>query len=228
MMMNEWGIPNWRDVSTYGDTSSWSENRWRWEFLRRRADLRDEFDREAPLEYAHKLELAKSAPNLFPNGVLRPDDPGFYVPTRSIGGDLMQPLPNPRIGDQPQYAIAFTDMMPALRREYEGEKVTGHPKEVTLTFDLTQPISAQIDIAKRYLQEEQHAQIGQKVQWRSHKTKWLDRLRVLDAIEAGVGPKEILETFIENEVWDCETSSEKKFYQTLEAAHALQFSRAIS
>ncbi|WP_170791664.1 hypothetical protein [Ruegeria lacuscaerulensis] len=103
----------------------------------------------------------------------------------------MQPLPNPRIGDQPQYAIAFTYRKPALRIEHEGESVKGIPKQITLTFDLTQPIPGQIDLAKRYLQEEQLAQIGQKVQWRSHKTKWLTYLRVLDAREDGASWSEI-------------------------------------
>lgn len=40
---NEWGIPDWRDASAYGEVNRWTFNRWRWEFYRRREELRDAF-----------------------------------------------------------------------------------------------------------------------------------------------------------------------------------------
>ena len=41
--MADWGIPNWLDAGSYGNTTQWSENRWRWEFTRRREDCRKDF-----------------------------------------------------------------------------------------------------------------------------------------------------------------------------------------
>ena len=41
--MNEWGIPDWRDPNAYGDTTQWNKLNWRWEFIRRRDDYREDF-----------------------------------------------------------------------------------------------------------------------------------------------------------------------------------------
>ena len=62
-----WGIPNWRDPSSYGDTKRWSEARWHWEFMRRREDCRadflaykDEEERDPPAELAGPRRGAKA------------------------------------------------------------------------------------------------------------------------------------------------------------------------
>lgn len=36
----EWGLPDWRDAASYGEVKEWTFMRWRWEFYRRRDDLR--------------------------------------------------------------------------------------------------------------------------------------------------------------------------------------------
>jgi len=100
--MNEWGIPDWRDASNYGNVTRWSMNRWRWEFLRRRDDLREFFDRWAEISFKENLEV---------NGGYHPTAPGFLafgkgedaeVAIKKFGYDG---VPNPRFGFQPALAI---------------------------------------------------------------------------------------------------------------------------
>jgi len=105
---NEWGIPDWRDPLAYGDVKGWTFKRWRWEFFRRRDDLRAYFDARAQATYERNLAFFASTPQAFPYGrPLRPCEPGFCVPVNvedmvNIG---YSPLPNPRIGEQPSLAI---------------------------------------------------------------------------------------------------------------------------
>lgn len=101
---NEWGIPDWRDLHAYNETD-WSDYRWRWEFYRRRSDLREYFDQNAELTYERDLELIRQGAVIGP--LRRPYEPGFcatgseYATLRFgyIG------VPNPRIGAQTEGAI---------------------------------------------------------------------------------------------------------------------------
>lgn len=100
-----WGLPDWRDASAYGDVSSWSLDRWRWEFYRRREDLREYFDARAETTF-HYWQKFVGQPG-FPHAHLRPDQPGFCV---IVDQDARKRfgysrLPNPRIGEQSAYAI---------------------------------------------------------------------------------------------------------------------------
>jgi hypothetical protein len=103
--MNEWGLPDWRDAAAYGDVKRWTFNRWRWEFYRRRDDLRACFDARAEETYRHHQQYA-GRPG-FPVAHLRPDEPGFRSEQDEDAlyrfGYLG--LPNPRISEQPEWAI---------------------------------------------------------------------------------------------------------------------------
>jgi hypothetical protein len=102
--INEWGIPDWRDPAAYGDTKRWTNDRWRWEFYRRREDLRECFDRLARVSLQTQRRLAEVDGLPEPIGI---DQPGFAV--RLEQRDSLKfgyrSLPNPRIGDQPKEAI---------------------------------------------------------------------------------------------------------------------------
>jgi hypothetical protein len=104
--MNDWGLPDWRDPAGYGDVKRWTLNRWRWEFYRRRDDLRAYFDARAEETYLHWQQYA-GKPG-FPVAHLRTDEPGFCVivdvEARKRFG--YSGLPNPRIGAQPASAIS--------------------------------------------------------------------------------------------------------------------------
>ncbi len=99
---NEWGIPDWREPATYGDVKRWSTNRWRWEFYRRRDDLRDFFDRWAE---------STAERNLGCNIGKKPNEPGFLAfgsdedASESVRRFGYAGVPNPRIGEQKEITI---------------------------------------------------------------------------------------------------------------------------
>lgn len=111
---NEWGIPDWRDAAAYGDVKTWTHNRWRWEFYRRRDDLREYFDARADEVFQSNLADFSRDPSSFrfPEGRVRsPDEPGFCITvdlkTQPTWGYRV--LGNPRIGPQPMTVIAPID-----------------------------------------------------------------------------------------------------------------------
>ncbi|MCK0151078.1 hypothetical protein MWU54_13640 [Marivita sp. S6314] len=189
--MKDLDIPNWTDIAEYGSTDRWSLKRWRWEFLRRREDLRQEFDLNAPSEYEGRLFEAEQEPNRYPYGVLKPSQPGFYILSTSITADSWEPLPNPRISDQPEAVLTMPPVGVTVLAH--GEIVTDNPKEAVLKFDLRKPVRNQIAEAKKYLMEQQQAQIGGKVQFRKLLGKWLTYLRILDARTCGASWEKIAE-----------------------------------
>jgi hypothetical protein len=74
---NLWGIPDWREAEAYGNTNRWSLNRWRWEFYRRREDLRDYFGANAAHQYQLKQMLFAEHPSSV--HVAKPNDADFVV-----------------------------------------------------------------------------------------------------------------------------------------------------
>lgn len=99
--MNEWGTPDWQDAAAYGDVTGWTFNRWRWEFYRRRDDLRAYFDAHAEETYHHWQKF--SGKPGFPAAHFRPHEPGFcaMVNEEALNAFSYPALPNPRIGEQP-------------------------------------------------------------------------------------------------------------------------------
>lgn len=178
--MNDWGVPDWQQAEGY-ENQGWNINQWRWQFLRRRQDLRDEFDARAPAVYAEKQDLFAADPSLFPDGYVKtPEMPGFFVSTQLIHGGLER-LPNPRISEQPCYAIAWADRTDAWRRPV-GREQDGF---LQFEFDLDRPIGPQLKYAEQTLKEFQRLRVGKLVQFRQHREKWPLYLRVLDARAAG-------------------------------------------
>ncbi|SDP76595.1 hypothetical protein SAMN04488512_1395 [Sulfitobacter litoralis] len=104
--LNDWGIPDWRDEETYGDVKKWTLDRWRWEFFRRREDLRKFFDDRAKAQYRSNQAM-KNAPNIASSSFEGlPSEPGFGVSSPDCA-DLFGyiSVPNPRIGNQPSGII---------------------------------------------------------------------------------------------------------------------------
>ncbi|GAW36617.1 hypothetical protein RA2_03690 [Roseovarius sp. A-2] len=184
--MNEWGIPNWLDPFTYGETINWTRNRWRWEFLRRRDDVRSAFDDEAENSYCYWSKFAGKEG--FPVAHLRPDQPGFtamHPLARSLG---LPRLPNPRIGEQPFDVIGFSDWAEGVAQFYSEEPPEGFER---VDFDLSKPLEPQLECAKQLLKEMQRTAHGKAIQKRRHPTKWLTYLRILDGREAGASWAEL-------------------------------------
>ncbi|MGX9352358.1 hypothetical protein ACS3QZ_14245 [Shimia sp. W99] len=200
--LNEWGIPNWCDAKTYGNTEDWTLYRWRWEFFRRRSDLREFFD-----QWAADTHQKKMACNIG----LGPCDAGFLA----FGPAALQRkaskefdylgIPNPRIGSQPAGAILPRSRLLKRSRLINGAKrhapVRGildvthelsasqfsqwlEPHEVTIKFDLNKPLQGQIEEAHELVRSHQKRLHGKLVVKRQHRKKWLGYLRTLDACEA--------------------------------------------
>jgi len=230
--MTNWGIPNWLDLDSYGDTSPWSWNRWRWEFTRRREDARADF-------LAHKDETVRIHQEVMRlmegRGGLRPDQPGFAasVPDCHKKYGISQ-LPNPAIGDQPFYVIVFHKRRPAKVTLPKPAEVT-YPEgpatedeidrrgleetDVVIKFDVTAPLNDQWKRVRPLLVAEQERRVGHIVsRGKKHPTKWLTYLRVLDARESGASYAEIVQSGILNGRSDAQAARD-----VFEQARALCF-----
>lgn len=206
---SEWGIPQWRDALSYGDVKQWTFNRWRWEFYRRRDDLRAFFDRWADESFDRNLPC---------NVGKRPTEPGFLAfGSGHEEGDAVRHfdyggVPNPRIGEQPatfimpfeQFIHRFQFYNPKKRQPHGfgildalGEK---QPKiyelrlqdhEYSVKFDLDKPLRSQVDEALELMKAAQIALHGRPLQRKHHTKKWLGYLQTLDARAANATWAEI-------------------------------------
>jgi hypothetical protein len=188
--MDEWGIPNWRESAGYGRTDFWQRNRWRWEFLRRREDVRAAFDEQAENTFLRQQKFAGKEG--FPTAHLLPNQPGFtamHVLAPSLG---LPGLPNPRIGDQPPGVIAFSG--------WDGELICFNSQQPPagferIDFDMTKPLEPQLALAGRKLKELQVLDYGKTIQKRRHPAKWLAYLRVLDGRASGASWSDLTQIF---------------------------------
>jgi hypothetical protein len=193
---NEWGIPDWRDAAAYGDVKRWGFMRWRWEFYRRREDLRAAFDSRAQETYDYYLKLHENP--LYGTGrTLRPDEPGFTAQSYYEDPFGYCGIPNPRISEQPSDAIFAVMDYPgdnAIIRG-KGARWPGTPEttvdlgdgELAVIFDLDKPLGPQLKRLKNELTVRQVSRHGAALQKRRHPAKWLGYLRTLDAREAMQG-----------------------------------------
>lgn len=122
-----WGLPDWRDPAAYGDVAGWGTDRWRWEFSRRREDVREYFNRKLREQF-HGTPVNPSAGLAF-------DEPGFMVEVdggaaRQFG--YVHGLPNPRIGAQPDWAIRSYGAF-ALGDQITGPSITPLDALIDLT-----------------------------------------------------------------------------------------------
>ncbi|MCL1629960.1 hypothetical protein M3N55_14590 [Roseibaca sp. V10] len=197
---NEWGIPDWCDAAAYGDVSKWNLNRWRWEFYRRRDDLRAFFDRWAWETYERDIPR---------NEGQKPDEPGFIASPDAGEGVAKEMLafgyagiPNPRIGEQKDITIMpFEQLVKRINyidprhkkprrisiadaiRGIEGDlhEIRLNEHHFAVRFDLDKPLRPQIDQASRVLKAAQVRLHGKTIQRRYPTDKWLSYLRTLDA-----------------------------------------------
>jgi hypothetical protein len=216
--MTDWGIPNWLDKSAYGNAKR-SENRWRWEFTRRREDCRKDFEahKDETVRFIGRLPDAKSG------RLLRPDEAGFVVQFPGCYDKYgLHALPNPAIGDQPFHVIMFPKRGPSLLLWPEDGIKEGflETTQAVITIDLTAPLGDQLKAARRLLEGQQKATIGRLVRpGRKHQTKWLRYLRVLDARESGATYSEIARSGVLNGLGEDQQCAR----DVLQAAEALCF-----
>ena len=216
MNANDWGLPDWKDPTAYGETSSWNFMRWRWEFYRRRDDLRSLFDQNAEQTYLECVELYSSSEWQASSQewekaarILQPHEPGFTADctTEDCRKFGYVGIPNPRISEQRAHVIFaacnYDGDVPFQLGEgdrfAEGKdwRVTQGEGEVLARFDLDKPLGPQIDAASNFLSKRQVQRHGRKLQHRRHPIKWLTYLRTLDAREVGASWSEISEILLQ-------------------------------
>jgi hypothetical protein len=196
--MTAWGLPDWRDPSAYGDTASWSDLRWRWEFQRRRADLRRDFEQYAPQAAALrnadfvKLGLTEVQDQIVSEGFT----------TAPFGGQRYgyEGIPNPRVSALPDSFLEFISTerpSGGLHPYYAEDGVPAYPDGVQFSadqavwvFDLNCELAPQLAMARDQLAKLQSDEDMRRAA-KEHKAKWLTYLRVLDAREAGASLTEI-------------------------------------
>lgn len=188
-----WGCPPWTDPIAFSDCGHWNENRWRWEFLRRKQEVRTTFFCLA-LDYWRKR---------YP-GTPIPDQPQlnseirewrFHLTAPLVASTGITPLPNPAFSHA---KIWLDEKVPkpdldarTIRQLHEGltnrsglqsmdfSSVT----TIAITFEPSQPIEPQIEGLKEYLLSLRHHSINRLE--RFHTDKQLTYLRILDAREQG-------------------------------------------
>lgn len=199
-MKTQWGIPiAWHDRTEYGGTDAWSDDRWRWEFTRRREDYRADYERLLPETLRWIEALRKTDPELiYPT----PDDVEFGVfgdlTTKGTYGLLS--LPNPRLSDAKYFFFMNSDGGDILIGD--GGPGTSHEPETldvplgyaAVLIDLSLPLDRQWESARDMVAMYQSEQIGRVSANRKHATKWLGYLQVLDAREQGATLRQIAES----------------------------------
>lgn len=230
--MTEWGIPDWRDPSSYGDVHNWCPDRWRWEFYRRRDDLREFFDQWAQTTFEA---------NFGANEGRSPNEPGFVVfgqgedAGRAIEEFDYVGVPNPRISGQPAITIRpysrflyhFRYYDPAVRppsargvieRTRKEYQLWLEPNEMAIKFHMDEPLPKQIDAAVEFLRTAQQNLHGQLITERKQTKKWLGYLRSLDAKSAEASDLEIAA------LHPHKRQSAQSAQEVIKAANALKFS----
>lgn len=220
--MNEWGIPDWRDASAYGDVRRWTFHRWRWEFYRRRDDLRDSFKLQSTYVSPYRKPDVTDGPP--------PGQPGHYVRggSKTLGWQLgyRTRLPDPSISDHPDNLLfALDDRFPPYFCEWVPSETVPEKYGVLLksannavfVFDLDKPLESQIQIATKAMRLAQENIHGKRLQKRRHPAKWLGYLRTLDAREDGATWSEIAK------MHSTTAQTEQTARDIWEAANALRF-----
>ncbi len=191
---------NWADGETYPQTESLNDTFWRWEFLRRRADYRQDWEKYFQSTYEYDVACANDPnyPTRYRKKVFSPDHPAFKARMpNSLEKYHLSGLPNPGISKP--WMLSFDSN---YGRIYfgQGPDWLGGGEEINLclsewrvaaVFDLKKPLSSQLDKVKTDLLEWQEHQLGRNLERRKCRDEWPLYLRVLDGVESGVPFREI-------------------------------------
>lgn len=201
-------VPNWKDEETYPRPDSLNDTFWRWEFLRRRSDYRQDWEKHYTQTYEFDVGCANDPhyPTRYRKKVFSPDHPAFKARMpNSLEKYHLSGLPNPAIAKP--WMLSFDSN---YGRIYfgQGPDWLGGGEEVSLclsewrvaaVFDLKKPIPAQIEKVRGDLMEWQEHQVGRNLERRKCRDEWPIYLRVLDAVDLGVPFRDIGQTLFKNQ-----------------------------
>ena len=193
-------LPNWMDEKTYPTPEGINDTFWRWEFLRRRPDYREDWDRYYPQTYTYDVACANDPnyPTRFRKKVFPPEHPGFKARMpNSLEKYHLSGLPNPAIAKpwvlsfDSNYGRIYFGQGPDWLAGGEEVSLCLSEWQVAAVFDLKKPLPAQIDKVKSDLMEWQTHQFGRNLERRKCRDEWPQYLRVLDAVDQGIPFREI-------------------------------------
>ncbi len=213
-----WGVPDYREKDDYPKPDDLTLTEWRWEFLRRRNDYREDFllHREEELNLPHRYFLGEDA--------VTPDSPDF----------------RPHLsGSETKYGVHYLRDPAAaspgqgqFRRSYgsivfdaKGEVLPKvlEQERIAVTFDIREPLQPQFDEVKEHFERYLHEHGVIIRQRRRHKDKWSLYLRVIDARADGATWEQIGETvLLPNQNESCQTE-----YDGLNSENLPQLARGI-
>ncbi len=214
--------PHWTDEDTYPQTESINDTFWRWEFLRRRADYRADWEKYFRSTYEYDVACANDPnyPTRFRKKVFSPDHPAFKarMPS-SLEKYHLSGLPNPAISKP--WMLSFDSN---YGRMYfgQGPDWLGGGEEVSLclsewrvaaVFDLKKSLVPQLEKVKADLLEWQGHQVGRNLERRKCRDEWPLYLRVLDGVELGVPFREIGKTLLEIQDGDAAEARVAQLYK---------------
>lgn len=194
------GALNWMDEATYPSPNDLNDSFWRWEFLRRRADYRQDWANFYPQTYEYNLGCARnpSYPTRFNKPVFPPDHPAFKARMpNSLEKYHLSGLPNPAIAKpwmlsfDSDYGRIYFGQGPDWMAGGDEVSLCLPEWKVAAVFDLKRPLNGQIEKIKADLTEWQSHQVGKKLERRKRRDEWPLYLRILDALDLGVRPAEI-------------------------------------
>lgn len=243
--MNGWGLPDWRDAEAYEPFGGWDESRWRWEFLRRRGDYREDF--EAALK---QLDLPLKTPEDCADvagwltGLGMRAWPFMHPDARKYGlTEFFDPVIGNWIGLGPEWNSGLIFGASDGRELFVGDDREYHFRPATFlvdySFDLRRPLPPQIAELTALLQQSQfeyfaygdgmpegvplheaeRLAIDAPPKTKHHRRNWPTYLRVLDAREAGASLSEIAEIL----PGSMAARDEQAAHNVLGQAKALQF-----
>ena len=193
-----WGLPNWQDAPPYrDDTKKWSDDRWRWEFTRRRQDYRTDFNSAR----SSNRTLTESLRNDEPSLIVGSDDANETSVMPSLArkyGFCVPRLLNPEFSVHQSHDIVFDDH--SLRIYYFGPNISDRipvPKgSMAVVLDLSKPWGksqrGKIEASFKECQKNWNERTGSAVAGkRAHQKTWPGYLRILDARECGASWNDI-------------------------------------
>ena len=196
----KWNIPDWRDADSYPTPQGLNDTLWRWEFLRRRSDYRQDWERYGQETYQCHVADSKDpqCPTRFGKKVLPPDHPKFLAKmSNALEKYHLHGLPNPAIREpwmlsfDSNYGRIYFGQGPDWVSG--GEQVTLQLPEwkVATVFDLKKPLRPQLKKIEKDLLEWQTYQMGKKLERRKVRDQWPLYLRILDAVDVGTPYKDV-------------------------------------
>jgi hypothetical protein len=236
----KWGIPDGRDRSSYPDNEdSWSDDRWRWEFTRRREDYCEDFERAAAANVETLKAMEPHEDEKYDPDDLNPEHPNFIATgdhQKFIRKYGLSVLLHPKY-DFAQFPFCFCHSPPpaglwvGFGKGFVPFEVDRNLPPIIETVPLPEGFAAAVvDLSKKLepqikemtarmlaVQKQKFEDISGR---RKHRGTWIRYLRVIDARAAGETLKDLSDIAASGEG---ENNTEQNALQVWDAARHLMF-----